>query len=73
MPALRSAETGIVVIHSPKQGAGRKQKHTAMRARRPRQSLLPFAVWSETMGCLFRLLAASSHQKLLRTAKRSAF
>jgi hypothetical protein len=49
MPALRSAETGIVVIHSPKQGAGRKQKHTAMRARRPRQSLFPFAVWSKTM------------------------
>jgi hypothetical protein len=24
-------------------------------------------------ACLFRLLAASGHQKLLRTAKRSAF
>jgi hypothetical protein len=24
-------------------------------------------------GCLFQLLAASGHQKLLRTAKRSAF
>ena len=26
-----------------------------------------------TTPCLFRLLAASGHQKLLRTAKRSAF
>jgi hypothetical protein len=38
--------------------------------------------WCEELGelgaallwpCLFRLLAASGHQKLLRTAKRSAF
>jgi hypothetical protein len=30
-------------------------------------------VWRRQEGCLFRLLAASGHQKMLRTAKRSAF